>query len=736
MNQLTAMLLLVLPMTAFGQDSVSRNANGGNGLPGDGIAPWAATYARQSFVLDLSPIEGSWGTPFGVGPVLKAARINSARFSAYSIAPTISPLARSGASYPAASYKLWTQAGGGLHLTENDQSLVSTVSPAGSPTVFGVAMLDVDETLSGTTLYLANILHGAQVAFDPAVPDRLYITRVVGAQNASSPSQPDRSQFGIGGVDADGNLVFRADSFGSAGPSGNLLPGDNFFRVRLPARGTSVNLIDSAGASNSAATDWIVQNSAITHAVPTLLPASLAGVSRLIAADFAGLLRVETSPSSTTTTAGHRPGSIDHRGSAAVSPVSIFAGSVASSGILTRSTGSSGKADSISVFGLSTSGAISGAATLTVPTAVIDACNAFSWPISGGAFRGYDSQMLFRGPSGSVVVGRDAQGRGLAAGVLYAGAVPDPAQATNALAVVRFDPSNPEGTAQWTLAAWTDAPGMQGKDILGDFGADGAPGSGDVGENDGHVNALDAPIGRLAGLNESSLGFAGPSISSPGMDSAGNIYFLASCLLKRWTGTMVVQEPNVGVFRAVYDPATMCYRLELLLKVGDVIAGRNSARNYRVAGLYLADSDSISSGAPAGASVAGAAWNNLDPATLQPASPQTLGGLVLVARISYDVNQDGQFEDLTLPGSNSASVDEAYNVLLYVGNITPPGPACDADVNCDGSADGFDVEVMERAVGGDLSDFCQADPDFNRDGSVDGFDVEAVEQVVAGGSCP
>lgn len=63
-------------------------------------------------------------------------------------------------------------------------------------------------------------------------------------------------------------------------------------------------------------------------------------------------------------------------------------------------------------------------------------------------------------------------------------------------------------------------------------------------------------------------------------------------------------------------------------------------------------------------------------------------------------------------------------------------PLCDPDVNCDGSADGFDVEAMEEAVGGDMGNFCQGDADFNRDGSVDGFDVEAVEQVVGGAQCP
>jgi glucose/arabinose dehydrogenase len=70
------------------------------------------------------------------------------------------------------------------------------------------------------------------------------------------------------------------------------------------------------------------------------------------------------------------------------------------------------------------------------------------------------------------------------------------------------------------------------------------------------------------------------------------------------------------------------------------------------------------------------------------------------------------------------------------GNGVPDECECNPDVNCDGSADGFDVEVMEQAVGGDLQNFCLADPDFNGDGSVDGFDVEVVEQVVGGSPCP
>ncbi|GJQ29491.1 MAG: hypothetical protein HBSAPP03_13750 [Phycisphaerae bacterium] len=66
---------------------------------------------------------------------------------------------------------------------------------------------------------------------------------------------------------------------------------------------------------------------------------------------------------------------------------------------------------------------------------------------------------------------------------------------------------------------------------------------------------------------------------------------------------------------------------------------------------------------------------------------------------------------------------------------------CDPDVNCDGNINGVDVEIMELAVGGDFTDFCQvnipgyADGDFNRDGAVNGADVEDLENAV-GGMCP
>jgi choice-of-anchor B domain-containing protein len=92
--------------------------------------------------------------------------------------------------------------------------------------------------------------------------------------------------------------------------------------------------------------------------------------------------------------------------------------------------------------------------------------------------------------------------------------------------------------------------------------------------------------------------------------------------------------------------------------------------------------------------------------------------------------------DLSDAGSYDCLVTASCGSILSNAAILDVNLGCDPDVNCDGSADGFDVETMEQAVGGDFANFCQADADFNRDGSVDGFDVEAVEQVVGGSLCP
>ncbi len=119
---------------------------------------------------------------------------------------------------------------------------------------------------------------------------------------------------------------------------------------------------------------------------------------------------------------------------------------------------------------------------------------------------------------------------------------------------------------------------------------------------------------------------------------------------------------------------------------------------------------------PSGSIITGAATSSLSIANLTPAD----SGL-------YDC-----------VASNSCAIATSASAILTVLPASDPecSPSCDGDVNCDFALDGFDVEVQEKAVGGDITDYCQPDPDFNGDFALDGFDVEAVELVVGGGPCP
>jgi hypothetical protein len=64
--------------------------------------------------------------------------------------------------------------------------------------------------------------------------------------------------------------------------------------------------------------------------------------------------------------------------------------------------------------------------------------------------------------------------------------------------------------------------------------------------------------------------------------------------------------------------------------------------------------------------------------------PRTNGGVILSAGIIYDRDGDGQFDDPVVGGTPTGSVDEEYNVLLYIANITGEADPCDAaDYNGD-----------------------------------------------------
>ncbi len=734
--------LVMCAGSARGQDSVSTNADGGNGLPGDALSPWAGGASqRASYVVDMSPFQTSWRTSFGIAPVVKSGKIGTLRFNAVNGTSCISSTIRTGAVYPSASYSRWSAAGGGLSTANNNTGLNTTVTPVGTASVFGVAVLDLDEApiASSASTAFINQLVGAQVAFDPSNPMRLHVTRVAAAVNAAS-TQGDRSQFGMGAIDADGNLVFRADGFAAAGPSANILVGDNYFRVRLPARNTSLNLIDNAGGGQASATDWVLVRSGNLTAAPGAVPADMAGRSVVLGADFIGNLMSETSALTLTSSSAHRPATLDHRAGPSFSPSILWGGTIGTGAMITRSSTGTGKADAMSVFGVAANGAPSTARTLVLPASVTDECDAGAWSISGGDLRQYDSQMTFRGGSGPIAVGKDFQGRALVAGTVYHGSLPGSNAGINAIVAGRFDPANAGSAVTWTNVAWVSTDGSGGKAILGDYGADGAPGTADAGEGDGILDAT--PIGRIAALSQGPTGYQGPSLSAPAFDAAGNVWFIASVAVKRFNGTGVVDVYETALLRAVYNPQSFCYALELVLEPGAVVAGQNSARNYRVDWLGLADSDSVSSASLWSGSVMGQAWNNADTSFLEPRAPQHLGGLVLSARIVYDRDQNGTFSDPTAPGGDVNSVDEGYNVVLYVGATSAPGNICDTiDFNNDGLfPDTSDIDdFLSVFSGGPCSTApvpgCN-DIDFNNDGLFpDTTDIDALLSVFSGGPC-
>jgi hypothetical protein len=717
-----AAVVLLMAGSAHGQDSVSINVDGGSGLPGDALRPFSLTAPSQraSYVVDLAALRTSLGTPLGVAPIAKSGRIATGRFTVLNGPAVISSTLRTGVAPPSASYALWTQAGGGVNALDNDPARVSAVAPPASVNLASVAFLDYDEVLVNNTPVFFNQIVTASIAQDPATLTRLLVTRVVAAVNATGSNQGDIAQFGLGTVDAEGNVVFRADGLGCIGPGAQIIAGENALRVSSAQRQASVlNAISVTGGADGAATLRPLSNALISYAVPAAIPSEIAGRSVMVTADFTGTLAVETSPGVLTGTTAHRAGSIDHRGAPILAATSPAPNVPMLGAVLSRSPVGGGRTDSISVFGMSATGAVSLSRTLTLPSTLTDSCGG-SFAVGPAQFRQYDGQATFRGGVSPVAAGREPSGQSVVAATLSGGVPAAVDNPRNAIAVASFDASNLTSPVTWRLAAWVDPASSTGKAIRGDFGQDGAPGTNDAGENDGVVDALDAPIGRLASASEIGAAFLGPSISAPGFDGAGNVYFVAATRLRERQGQTIVEVGRVALVRAVLDPSGTCYTLDLVLRSGDTFLGANSGTRYQVSAIMLGDSDSSSSASLWSSSVAARTVNNVDAATLAgPLDAAAVGGVVLPVRVTYDVNGDNQFVDPSAPGSDPQSPDESYQVVLFIAG-TQAAPACRPDINGDGEVDPLDVRAFFDA-------YRAGDPlaDFNRDGEVDPLDIRA-----------
>jgi hypothetical protein len=668
-------------MPALAQDSVSKNLGG---LPGDALSPWDTGLQCASYVVDLAPFTGSWGTEFAIAPLVKAGKGSFFQypstpkeyFTCQLFSQGISRMQALDVAYPVPTYKVWSGTPGqGVHPVQNNPP--GTTSPAGTSNQFAVAFVE-NGTSAANTSY--NGLVSAVVNYAPADPTRLYVKRVMAATNGVSTTE-NRSQFGFGAVDEWGDMILRADGYGSTGP--NTLVNKNIFYVGALARNCSaLNFVDNAGLSDVGAGSWIVVQSATEYNTANIGPKSIFGVPYFLGSNFDKQYAYgPVTPPSYSTTIAHRPGTADHRGGVAymTKNVPCVAGTHGTAAMLSY-VALSGPSTSISVWGLDAAGGVSGTLLLTKPsTQIVD-------PVTGmhtytaTAFDHYHSQVAQRGGNSPVAINVDQQGRLLVAGVLYDTALGTVvANQFNNLVAARVTCGSPN-TIEWSLVAYStdDLYNLKsGKPILNGHGG--------------------AAIGRLVGLDEVTGGVPqGPSMSAPMIDSAGNIWFISAMLWFGADGIEGTQDDDYdsALIRAVYNSAVCGWELEEIAEVGMVFSGQNSGLPWRINFLEIADSNSVSSGTAWSGNISETGHLGVNPGPDVPTwAPTTLGGVVIYASILYDVNGDGTYNDPTSSNYNpNAPSDEAYNALLYIGARVPGAPpACIGDLNCDGQINFGDI---------------------------------------------
>lgn len=613
-----------LAFSAHAQDSVSPLG----ALPGDALGVYDAAEACNAYVVDTVPLTGSWGTPLRIAPILKSTRMPGAGgYNNPILSQAISHDVPS-AGFARTTYQLWSQPGAGI----NDQ--VNTpppdvIHPAGFGARFAVAFADYGASAEGESY---SGIHAAVVNLSTLRESRLYVARISAAVNGVA-GEENRSQLGLGVIDSSGHLYFRADDAGVTGP--NAIREDNIFRTRVLGRSCGVlNVIDNSGGSN--ATEWLVQRSEIGYFVPSAMPERWDRRPMYVGPNAASEYAYEVSPGVVATTRDHLQGATDHLGSFGVTDDYFLSSTVGALGAVVRPTG--GGADGIALWSLRTDGSVGNARELLILPASTDGGlgtvtdNDDGFAISGGTsgweFGGYQSQTPYRGGSGSVALLVGPEDEKLVAGTVYDRSIGGADNPSNAVVVAK-------GFTDWTLAGYYDATLDQGKPIR-----DG-PG--------GNV------IGSMTGLFKVGDGSRnGPSMSQPAFDCAGNVYFVAAAELFTDSGS----EFEVVLLRAVYDPGSFSYQLELLARPGDTFVGANSLTPYQISSFPLADEDSLDSGSFFSHSVTSGCWGGIHNGHFDdPSDPRALGGLVLNALVTYDTSGDGLFD---------GADDEAYRAVLLI----------------------------------------------------------------------
>lgn len=721
-----------LATTARGQDSVASTPGGNDALP-----VYDPTLQQRRYVVDLATVRSSWGRSLLVGPILKAPRDPNALFSTQTLgASAISGgfwrgAGGTGVVFPTTqTYAQWSAPGQGVNTPATgaqNNPPASSVNRTGYDVQFAAAIGALSQVGAGATASSPTNIIGARVGFDLNARKRLYVERtnaLLSALTAGTGAGPDNTaSLSLGAVDAFGYVSVRADEYG-LGAFPTKIKGENIIRVDLskrdvnPANIAAVNspynlLSPENQAWDAGSTTYLVNASTVTVNTPagglqTALPPAVPGgppiplptpFAQTFTLDFAGGLRLNNGA---TTVSGHRASGVTGlRGNPSFSLATASGGSAGTLGFLgTTTTGAvnavaASPARSINVAGvdfalnpLAPTITAGSARSATMPANISnglspghpDVFTANAGGI-GAEFRHWLSQVSFRGPSGQTGVGQTSG----ATPVLVAAATATDQGKGEFIAVV----TNPGGSGeQWTVAAFTGTSanaifpnGPRGQRVLS------GPGG--------------AMIGRLIAGNPPVT--TPVAMSSPAVDLAGNVYFVS-----RWAPVSGADAntAQVGLFRATRAAAAPNnYEIELLLTTGQSIDGPNSGTTYKVAGLRLADADSIASG---GFHQGQLIQENIPGrAASTPLSLFNFGGALVNATIVYQ------------RGSPAGSVTEPYEAALFIG----PGKTLAADINDDGVVNFLDLNIV-------LSEFGQTGTglagDVNGDGIVNFLDLNEV----------
>jgi hypothetical protein len=722
MSKTRTMVLMAcvgMAAAASAQDSVGQRPGLANT---DALRPHDVTEQCNSFVNDLTAITSSTNLVWGITPLVKTSRA-SANFpnnlvSSVAVSSTTRPVDAT----PVGTYLFWDSAGPGINQSLVGNPPLPANAPAQSTTgpsqSLQLAYVLTDFGTQSTNLSYNGLISGF-INYNPSNPNRLLVTRTQTVVNGLAGE--NRSQLGIGSVDNFGNVAFRADrgALADQATTPPFLTGENYYRVATANRTCgALNILDNTGASDPGTTVWLLVRSAIGHNVPNIIPQGIAGRPILMGANFSAQYVYENAAGSLATTTAHRPGTTDHRGATGYTPFNFFSPSANGTGAVFSRPGSI--TTGISLWGLQADGGPGGTRLVTLPASITDGCSGFVETVTANhQFGHFFSQTRFRGNI-PVAVGRDREGRLLAAGYVgeYLGAE-DAAWPFGYIAGARLD--TPAGAAQWGLAAYVHFDGASGTTVGKPF-----------------FDASGTQIGRLTVLSDVTGGAPlGPSMSAPAIDAAGNIWFLSAYVRTQSDGTVIPNSGNTGLFRAVYDgsnPAAPEWCLERVLVNGQVIHGANSDRDFKIIFIGIADSNSIGSDTLWANSVNQSTWAGA-PANLDPADTRNLGGLVLACSLIYDVNQDGQFVSLTGQQGNPNSPDQNYTAMLFLapfaqggGKITDcnqNGVDDAADIKAGTSRDCFDYAAAAGTAGGanGVPDECECVADWNRDGVANSTDV-------------